>query len=53
MPESLGAGGGAGFLPAAAAGRFPGGAGGVGLLRVAPLTPFAFTGAGGGAGRET
>jgi hypothetical protein len=52
MPESRGAGGGAGLRPAA--GRFAGGAGGVGLERT-PLAPFAFAagGGGGGVGRIT
>jgi len=49
IPESRGAGGGAGLRPAA--GRFAGGAGGVGLERMAdPLAPLAFAGAGGGGG---
>jgi hypothetical protein len=47
MPESRGAGGGAGFRPAA--GRFTGGAGGVGLPRT-PLVPFVFAAGGGGGG---
>lgn len=47
IPESLGAGGGAGFRPAA--GRFAGGAGGVGLPRT-PLEPFVFAAGGGGGG---
>lgn len=52
IPESRGAGGGAGFRPAT--GRFAGGAGGVGLDRIAaPLVPFTFgcPGGGGGVGR--
>ena len=50
IAESLGAGGGAGFLPAA--GRFAGGAGGVGLPRI-PLVPLVLAaGGGGGMGRE-
>jgi hypothetical protein len=49
IPESRGAGGGAGLRPPA--GRFAGGAGGVGLNRMAdPLAPLAFAGAGGGGG---
>ena len=49
IPESRGAGGGAGFRPAA--GRFAGGAGGVGFPRMAdPLEPLVFAGAGGGGG---
>jgi hypothetical protein len=47
IPESLGAGGCAGFRPAA--GRFAGGAGGVGLPRT-PLAPFVFAAGGGGGG---
>lgn len=53
IPESRGAGGGAGFLPAT--GRLAGGAGGVGLERTAaPFAPFIFgaPGGGGGVGRE-
>jgi hypothetical protein len=51
IPESLGARAGAGFLPPAA-GRFAGGAGGVGLARtVEPFT--AAGGGGGGVGRMT
>lgn len=52
IPESLGAEGGAGFLPAAT-GRFAGGAGGLGLAlarAAAPLTPLGFAGAAGGGG---
>lgn len=49
-PESRGAGGGAGLRPDAT-GRFAGGAGGVGLERIAaPFTPFVFAEAGGGGG---
>jgi hypothetical protein len=47
MPESLGAGGGAGLRPAA--GRLAGGAGGVGLPRT-PFAPFVFAAGGGGGG---
>jgi hypothetical protein len=50
IPESRGARAGAGFLPPAA-GRFAGGAGGVGLARtVEPFTVVDFTAAGGGGG---
>lgn len=56
MPESRGAGGGAGLRPPAA-GRFAGGAGGVGFERIAePLEPYAldaFAGGGGGVGLMT
>jgi hypothetical protein len=50
IPESRGAGGGAGLRPAA--GLFAGGAGGVGLERAAaaPLTPLTFGATGGGGG---
>lgn len=49
IPESRGAGGGAGLRPAA--GRFAGGAGGVGFARTAaPLVPFALATGGGGGG---
>ena len=55
IPESLGAGGGAGLRPAA--GRFAGGAGGVGFPRpadpFAPLARVATGGGGGGVGRTT
>lgn len=48
-PESRGAGGGAGFRPAA--GLFAGGAGGAGLARAAdPFAPFARGAAAGGGG---
>lgn len=50
IPESRGAGGGAGLRPAA--GRFAGGAGGVGLARMAAPLVFA-AGGGGGVGRMT
>jgi hypothetical protein len=47
IPESLGAAGAAGFLPAT--GRFAGGAGGVGFARAAdPFTPFGLAAGGGG-----
>jgi hypothetical protein len=55
MPESRGAGGGAGLRPAAV-GRFAGGAGGLGLPpTAAPLVPLALAtgGGGGGVGRTT
>lgn len=54
MPESRGAGGGAGFLPPAA-GLFAGGAGGVGLALTTGPWPLAFAAAGGagGVGRIT
>jgi hypothetical protein len=48
IAESLGAGGGSGFFPAA--GLFAGGAGGVGLPRI-PLVPLALLGGAGGVGR--
>lgn len=49
IPESRGAGGGAGLRPAT--GLLAGGAGGVGLDRIAaPLVPFIFGGPGGGGG---
>jgi hypothetical protein len=50
MPESLGAGGGMGFLPPAT-GLFEGGAGGVGFARTAdPFVPLDRGAAGGGGG---
>jgi hypothetical protein len=56
MPESRGAGGGAGLRPAAA-GLFAGGVGGVGLARTAePFAPLGLDapgGGGGGVGRMT
>ena len=49
IPESRGAGGGAGFLPAA--GLLAGGAGGLGFPRAAvPFTPLVLGAAGGGGG---
>ena len=47
IPESRGAGGGAGLRPAV--GRLEGGAGGMGLERP-PMAPLAFAAAGGGGG---
>lgn len=50
MPESRGAGGASACLRPLAAGRFAGGAGGVGLARTTGPCPFVFAAAGGGGG---